>query len=259
MSATTPASSLYELLSLSPTATLEEVRAAYKDKALLHHPDRGGDPFQWAQIQQAYDTLSDQARRTAYDRTRRAAAGGVEEEFAQKFSDGAFDLSDGGSAPERKAADASSMNIVEKMAQVKQDEARANEAQRGAIATKTGSMSHSAGFDAWLRNQRGLGKHGFYNAEDLLRKSKALGGGIEATDASSVPLPPLSTLAVRFTEHGPPEDVLAIERELALPEKLRHGEVCRRRRPAPEKLGPAVPAAVPSSQPTRPAPDAPAR
>ena len=50
-----------------------------------------------------------------------------------------------------------------------------------------------------------------------------------------------------------------IERELALPEKRRHGEVCRRRRPAPEKLGPAVPAAVPSSQPTRPAPDAPAR
>ena len=45
----------------------------------------------------------------------------------------------------------------------------------------------------------------------------------------------------------------------ALPEKLRHGEVCRRRRPAPEKLGPAVTAAIPSSQPTRPAPDAPAR
>ena len=49
------------------------------------------------------------------------------------------------------------------------------------------------------------------------------------------------------------------EGELALPEKLRHGEVCRRHRPAPEKLGPAVTAAVPSSQPTRPAPDAPAR
>mgnify|MGYP007111539745 CR=1 FL=1 len=29
-------------------------------------------------------------------------------------------------------------------------------------------MSHSSGFEAWMRNQKGLGKTGFYTAEDLL-------------------------------------------------------------------------------------------
>ena len=214
----------YQLLGVSAASTLEQVRIGYKEKALLHHPDRGGDPFQWAQIQKAYDTLSDQTRRATYDRARRAAASGAEMGFAKTFSDGAFDLArDDKAAPERK--DAAAMNIVEKMAQVKADEARAKDAQRGSIATSASKMTHSAGFDAWLRNQKGLGKHGFYNAEDLLRKSKALGGGIEATDASSVPLPPLSTVAVSFAEHGPPEDVLSIERESALPRELQHGEV----------------------------------
>ena len=194
------ADDLYALLGVSATATVEEVRNGYKEKALLHHPDRGGDPFQWTRIAQAYETLNG-PRRAAYDRTKRVATGGAESEFAQSFGDGAFDLTEGKPA-ERKVEKAS---IVEQLAQVKEDEE-----QRGTVSSATAdSMSHSAGFDAWLRNQRGLGMHGSYNAEDLLRKNKALGGGIEATDGSAVQLPPLSALAVSFSEHGAPEEVKA--------------------------------------------------
>ena len=190
---------LYALLGVPNTATVEEIRNGYKEKALLHHPDRGGDPFAWTRIAQAYDTLNG-PRRAAYDKTRRVATGGAESEFAQSFGDGAFDLTEGKAPAERKAEKAS---IVEQLAQVKEDEA-----QRGTVSTASADgMSHSAGFDAWLRNQRGLGMHGSYTAEDLLRKNKGLGGGIEATDGSAVRLPPLSALAVSFSEHGAPEEV----------------------------------------------------
>ena len=192
------ADDLYKLLGVPATATVEEVRNGYKEKALLHHPDRGGDPFQWTRIAQAYETLNG-PRRAAYDRTKRVATGGAESEFAQSFGDGAFDLSEGKAPAERKAEKAS---IVEQLAQVKADEA-----QRGTVSTASADgMSHSAGFDAWLRNQRGLGMHSSYTAEDLLRKNKGLGGGIEA-DGSAVRLPPLSALAVSFSEHGAPEEV----------------------------------------------------
>ena len=194
----------YTLLGLTATATTEELRNSYKEKALLHHPDRGGDPFLWSNMQRAYDTLSDPQRRAVYDRTKRGTTGGAEQDFAQKFGEGAFDLSEAPKVGERKAEP----SMI-----------------KGALATSSAEMSHNSGFEAWLRNQKGVGKHGFYNAEDLLRQSKARGGGIEATDASSVPLPPLTTLGVSFESHGVPEEVLRVERELPLPSKLAHGEV----------------------------------
>jgi len=100
------ADDLYALLGVPATATVEEIRNGYKEKALLHHPDRGGDPFAWTRIAQAYDTLNG-PRRAAYDKTRRVATGGAESEFAQSFGDGAFDLTEGKVPAERKAEKAS--------------------------------------------------------------------------------------------------------------------------------------------------------
>ena len=56
---------------------------------------------------------------------------------------------------------------------------------------------------------------------------------IEATDATSLPLPPLATAAARFDEHGTPERVLYADGAAPLPERLAHGEVLVRMLAAP--------------------------
>jgi len=45
------------------------IRKAYRALARKHHPDRGGDPEKFKKIQNAYDVLSDEAKRQAYDAT----------------------------------------------------------------------------------------------------------------------------------------------------------------------------------------------
>jgi len=51
----------YQVLGLEEGATLEEIRAAYKQYALHFHPDKhGGDPFfkeRFIEIQEAYEYL----------------------------------------------------------------------------------------------------------------------------------------------------------------------------------------------------------
>lgn len=62
-----------KILGLDPAAEPEVVRAAYRELAATHHPDRGGDAERMRQINEAYEQLSDPARRATYDRTREAA------------------------------------------------------------------------------------------------------------------------------------------------------------------------------------------
>lgn len=50
-------------------ADLKEIRKAYRKLARQHHPDRGGDPEKFKDIQNAYDVLSDPEKRKAYDAT----------------------------------------------------------------------------------------------------------------------------------------------------------------------------------------------
>lgn len=59
----------YEALGLTPEATAAEIKAAYRKLAMLHHPDRQGDPVAFKRIQNAYDVLSDPERRLQYDTT----------------------------------------------------------------------------------------------------------------------------------------------------------------------------------------------
>ena len=189
--------SAYSLLGVKPTSSSDEIRNAYKEKAMVNHPDRGGDPAVWGELQKAYDVLSDPQRRAAYDKSRVMDQGSAEKQYAEGFASGEKKLS-------------SKMSIT-------------SEIQGGALDRLGGEkMSHSAGFEAWMRNQKGLGKASFYTAEDLLRSKR---GGIEATDATATYLPPLSTTAVCYDKHGPPEEVLYVDKARALPEKLAHGEV----------------------------------
>jgi hypothetical protein len=76
MTARTGTTDYYRLLGVSPHATLAEVRAAYRRKVRLSHPDlvanRGHDVRQAATemtalLNEAYFCLSDRDRRAAYD------------------------------------------------------------------------------------------------------------------------------------------------------------------------------------------------
>lgn len=57
----------YDTLGIEETATIEQIKKAYKTAAKEHHPDRGGDEEKFKEIQQAYETLIDETKRHLYD------------------------------------------------------------------------------------------------------------------------------------------------------------------------------------------------
>lgn len=57
----------YEILGLSPGATQQAVKAAYRQKVQLAHPDRGGDPEDFILVVRAFDLLSDPDARRLFD------------------------------------------------------------------------------------------------------------------------------------------------------------------------------------------------
>jgi molecular chaperone DnaJ len=66
---------LYDLLEVSPNASPEVVKAAYRQLALKYHPDKQPDARARQQAEErmkainaAYDVLSDPVRRAEYDR-----------------------------------------------------------------------------------------------------------------------------------------------------------------------------------------------
>ncbi len=65
----------YLVLRVEPQATLEQIRAAYRRRALELHPDRSGaDSEPFLELQQAYEVLSDPDRRAVYDQRARASS-----------------------------------------------------------------------------------------------------------------------------------------------------------------------------------------
>ena len=58
----------YDLLGVKKNATNDELKKAYRKKALKEHPDKGGDPEKFKDISKAYETLSDPQKRAAYDK-----------------------------------------------------------------------------------------------------------------------------------------------------------------------------------------------
>ncbi len=64
----------YAILGVSPTATSDEIRSAYRQRAKLYHPDHfGRDSAPFLGVQEAYDVLGDPSNRSSYDRSLREA------------------------------------------------------------------------------------------------------------------------------------------------------------------------------------------
>jgi molecular chaperone DnaJ len=68
----------YEVLGVSKSDTEEDIRKAFRKKALEYHPDRNKDPnaeSKFKEINQAYQVLSDANKRAQYDRFGHAGVG----------------------------------------------------------------------------------------------------------------------------------------------------------------------------------------
>ena len=64
----------YAALGLSSDASAADIKKAFRQKAALHYPDRNTDaeaPARFRAVQEAYEVLSDDASRQAYDDNRR--------------------------------------------------------------------------------------------------------------------------------------------------------------------------------------------
>jgi DnaJ-class molecular chaperone len=64
----------YAALGLKSDATLADIKKAFRQKASQFHPDRNtapDAPARFREVQEAYDVLSDDDKRKAYDDNRR--------------------------------------------------------------------------------------------------------------------------------------------------------------------------------------------
>lgn len=64
----------YTALGLNSSATLADIKKAFRQKASFWHPDKNsafGAPAQFRAVQQAYEILADTDKRQAYDDNRR--------------------------------------------------------------------------------------------------------------------------------------------------------------------------------------------
>lgn len=78
----------YEILGVAPNATSEEIKKAYRKRALEWHPDRKGTGSEelFKKLSDAYDILKNPESRENYDRRRKATPEGFTSRFAKVAS-----------------------------------------------------------------------------------------------------------------------------------------------------------------------------
>lgn len=57
----------YDVLGVSPTASADAIKTAYRGAARKHHPDFGGDAEMMKKVNLAYEVLSDEIKRRSYN------------------------------------------------------------------------------------------------------------------------------------------------------------------------------------------------
>ena len=60
----------YKILGVNKNASQDEIKNAFRKKALEHHPDKGGNEEKFKQINEAYSMISDPGKRSRHDATR---------------------------------------------------------------------------------------------------------------------------------------------------------------------------------------------
>ena len=68
----------YEVLGVAKGASDDEIKKAFRKKAVQHHPDKeGGDEAKFKEINEAYEVLKDKQKRQRYDQFGHAGIGGA--------------------------------------------------------------------------------------------------------------------------------------------------------------------------------------
>lgn len=84
----------YDVLGVAQDASQEEIKKAYRKKAMKNHPDRSDDPDaedKFKEISEAYAVLSDPDKRQTYDRYGHAGVEGQFGDQAQWFQEANFE------------------------------------------------------------------------------------------------------------------------------------------------------------------------
>ncbi|MDO8470511.1 MAG: molecular chaperone DnaJ [bacterium] len=66
----------YKTLGITKTATVEDVKKAYRKLAHKYHPDKGGDALKFKEVSEAYQILSNKDKRAQYDKFGKVFEGG---------------------------------------------------------------------------------------------------------------------------------------------------------------------------------------
>lgn len=77
----------YQILDVPETATQEEIKKAYRKKAIESHPDKGGDEEVFKKISEAYDVLGNEGKRREYDNNKNNPFGGFDGDPFNMFHD----------------------------------------------------------------------------------------------------------------------------------------------------------------------------
>lgn len=81
----------YDVLGVARNASAEDIKRAYRKKAVELHPDKGGDAEKFKEVNEAYQVLKDPSARTRYDQVGHGGAGGFGG-GSGGFSGGGFDF-----------------------------------------------------------------------------------------------------------------------------------------------------------------------